>query len=185
MSNTVSGNYIGVDASGEIALGNSNYGVRVGEGSINNTIGPNNLISYNSNHGVLVNSASAFGNIITQNAIYSNTKGISLETGANGNIQPPVIQSAASGSVNINGTACAGCTVEVFQNGDNDGEGESYIGSATASPGEAFTLTVPFLTQPYLTATASDVISGTSEFSGVYDAAAFVTEVVFLPLVVR
>jgi hypothetical protein len=183
--NSVSGNFIGVDASGAIALGNDLYGVRISEGSINNTIGPNNLIANNFGDGVWVNSASDFGNIITQNAIYSNASGIGLGYNANGGIQPPVIVTATFGSVNITGTACAGCTVEVFQNSDNDGEGESYIGDTLADTNGDFTLTVPFLTQPYLTATATDATDGTSEFSAVYDASGLVSEVVFLPLVVR
>jgi hypothetical protein len=184
-SNSIVGNFIGVDASGSTALGNGSYGVRVAEGSTNNTVGPNNLIASNSNDGVLVNGASDIGNIITRNAIYSNTMGIDLVTGANGNIQPPVIMTATLGSVNISGTACANCTVEVFDNHDTDGEGEHYIGATVADTNGDFTLSVAYLPHLYLTATASTVISGTSEFSAVYHAVGMPTEAVFLPLVVK
>ncbi|MBN1147196.1 MAG: hypothetical protein JXA78_08070, partial [Anaerolineales bacterium] len=128
---------------------------------------------------------SDYGNIITQNAIYSNTMGIDLGSGANGGIQPPVIVTATLGSLNISGTACVGCTVEVFENGDNDGEGERYIGSAIADTNGDFILAVPFITRPYLTATATDATDGTSEFSAVYYAVGIPAEVIFLPLVVK
>jgi hypothetical protein len=182
--NTISGNHIGVDYSGTMALGNDVYGIYL-LGSLNNTVGPNNLIANNGDHGVLVGSTSVAGNIIIQNSIYLNNLGIYLGTGANGGIQPPVIVTATLGSVNIGGTACAGCTVEVFENGDNDGEGERYIGNALANTNGDFTLTVPFLTRPYLTATATDATNGTSEFSAAFYAVGIPTEVIFLPLVVK
>jgi hypothetical protein len=57
--------------------------------------------------------------------------------------------------------------VEVFENGDTDGEGETYVGNTTAT-GD-FTVTVSSLNDIYLTATATDAISGTSEFSAVFN----------------
>ena len=79
------------------------------------------------------------------------------------------------------GTACANCTVEVFENDDTDGEGKTYVGSITSDIGGVFTVTASSLDKPYLTATATDVIDGTSEFSAV-----FVTEIkIYLPLVLK
>ena len=51
--NQVLGNYIGTDVTGTAALGNSNHGIMVGEGT-QNIIGPNNLISGNTLLGVLL-----------------------------------------------------------------------------------------------------------------------------------
>jgi len=65
--------------------------------------------------------------------------GIDLMDGANGGIAAPVIVATTLGSVNIVGTACPNCTVEVLENSDTDGEGETYIGDITADTGGAFT----------------------------------------------
>jgi parallel beta-helix repeat protein len=179
--NTVSGNYIGTNASGTSALGNSHSGVYLVYGAHDNTIGGStsgagNLISGNGSDGVQVGGSSTTGNTITQNSIFSNGGGgINLVSGANGDIPAPVIETTSPGSINIIGTACISCTVEVFVNSDTDGEGESYIGTTTADASGNFTITVDTLSHPYLTATATDVISGTSEFSGVYTFIATVT----------
>jgi hypothetical protein len=114
--------------------------------------------------------------------------GIGLMFNANGNIAAPVIMTTTAGSVNIVGTACAGCTVEVFENSDTDGEGETYVGNTTATASGAFTVTVSYLTKPYLTATATDETDGTSEFSDVFEATVELappTGSVYLPIVMR
>ena len=85
---------------------------------------------------------------------------------ANGGIAPPTIGAATLGSVSVVGTACPVCTVELFENDDDDGEGETYIGDAVAAATGTFTVTVASLGKPYLTATATHPLSGTSEFSG-------------------
>jgi hypothetical protein len=82
------------------------------------------------------------------------------------------------------GTACAGCTVEVFENGDTDGEGETYIGDTTATSSGAFTVTVSYLTKPYLTATATDATDGTSEFSEVFTSTV-TSDRVYLPIILK
>jgi CSLREA domain-containing protein len=175
-TNTISGNYIGTDKNGTADLGNTTRGVYFDGGIENNTLGPGNIIAYNGSDGVRVNGVSTSGNIITQNSIFSNTMGIDLVGGANGGIAAPVIVTATVGSVNIVGTACAGCTVEVFENGDTDGEGETYVGDTVATASGAFTVTVSYITKPYLTATATDATDGTSEFSE-----AFAAEVALAP----
>jgi hypothetical protein len=184
MSNTISGNFIGTDISGTQVLSNTQYGVYIGAGAQNNIVGPGNVIAHNLLDGVQVDGSSAIGNAITQNSIFSNTLGINLSDGANGGIAAPVIVTATVGSVNIMGTACTGCKVEVFENGDTDGEGETYLGDITADASGLFTVTVSFLSDPYLTATATDAVSGTSEFSAVFTAT--VTAVrVYLPMILR
>ncbi len=185
MSNTVSGNYIGLAANGTAALGNANRGVYIVSDAQNNTVGPGNVIAYNSYEGVEVNGGSTSGNTITQNSIFSNnTMGILLTAGANGGIAAPVIMTTTVGSVNVVGTACADCTVEVFENSDADGEGETYVGDTTATTSGAFTVTVSSLSDPYLTATATDA-RGTSEFSEVFTATVPVGRNVYLPIILK
>jgi hypothetical protein len=111
--------------------------------------------------------------------------GIDLTDGANGGIAAPVIFTTTLGSVNIVGIACASCIVEVFENNDTDGEGENYVGNTTATASGAFTVTVSYLTQPYLTATATDAVSGTSEFSEVFTATVPLAPPVYLPIILK
>jgi parallel beta-helix repeat protein len=187
-SNTVSGNYIGTDASGTLDRGNTYYGVWIRSGAQSNTVGPGNVIAHNDDDGVNVNWSDTTGNAITQNSIFSNMMGINLKSGANGNIAAPLIITTTQGSVNIVGTACAGCTVEVFENSDTDGEGETYVGDTVADGSGNFTVTVSSLTQSYLTATATDEDDGTSEFSDVFEATVELVPnsgPVYLPIVVK
>lgn len=166
--NVGTGIYLGANITGtttvedNVIRANGGSGVEV-FGANGQIIG--NVITGNL-YGVGVNGATATGNVITVNSISQNTlDGISISNGANGGIAAPTIVTATLGSVIVVGTACPGCVVEVFENSDNGGEGETYIGTAIATAGGAFTLTVGSVSDPYLTATATDVVSGTSEFS--------------------
>ena len=183
MSNTDSGNYIGTDANGTAGVGNTGGGVLIGGGAQNNTVGPDNVIAHNGEDGVEVYESGTTGNAITHNSIFSNTMGINLVSGGNAYIAAPVIVTTTLGSVHVVGSACPGCTVEVFANSDTDGEGETYVGGAAATAGGAFTVTVSHLSKPYLTATATDAISGTSEFSAVFTATVTGAAPVYLPVV--
>ncbi len=110
--------------------------------------------------------------------------GINLEDGANHDIQPPVIEAVLGDTLTlqISGTSCAGCIVEVFGNHAADSEGEMYLDSDVADGEGYWSLAVERLFYPYLTATATAVLDGTSEF-----AAAFANpyRYIFMPLVVR
>ena len=184
IGNNVWGNYIGTNISGTEVLSNTNHGVYITDGAQNNPVGPGNVIAHNGWDGVNVDGSSTTGNTITQNSIFSNILGIDLTGGANGGIAAPVIVTTTFGSVNIVGTACAGCTVEVFENTDTDGEGETYIGDTTADTSGAFTVTVSSLSHPYLTATATDAVSGTSEFSAVFTSTVTASKV-YLPIILK
>ncbi|MCP4537172.1 MAG: hypothetical protein GY832_08485 [Chloroflexi bacterium] len=182
--NTISGNVIGADVNGTGDLGNSRHGVYID--ARHNIVGPDNVIAYSGRDGVEVEDGKT-GNTITQNSIFANQMGIDLRDGANGNIPAPAIVDTSLGSVNISGTACPNCTVEVFENSDADGEGETYVGSAAAGTGGDFTVVVGYLNQPYLTTTATDD-RGTSEFSAVFTATvmgAAPTDPLYLPIVIK
>jgi titin len=188
-SNTISGNYIGTDKDGAADLGNTFWGLYVSNGAQNNTVGPGNVIAHNGRDGVEVDGSSTSGNTITQNSIFSNTLGIDLVSGASGGIDAPTIMTTTVGSVNIIGEdACPYCTVELFGNGDSDGEGETYVGDTIADGSGNFTITVSALSQPFLTATATDETDGTSEFSDVFEMTVSLAPPVgpvFLPIVVK
>jgi putative surface-exposed virulence protein len=187
MGNTVCGNYIGTAANGTGDLGNGSRGIYITNGAQFNTVGPGNIIAHSGNDGVAVSVSSTTGNSITQNSIFSNDMGIHLTDDANGGIAAPLIVTTTVGSVNIVGTACPSCSVEVFENGDSDGEGETYVGTTTADASGDFTLTISSLSDPYLTATATDG-RGTSEFSAVFTATVPLTPDVrptYLPIILK
>jgi len=183
--NTVAGNYIGTDRTGMIDLGHfPQNGVIILNGASDNTIGPGNAIAFNAVDGVRIYGASTTGNHVTRNRIYQNySEGITLGSGANNGILAPTITGTSMGPVTITGTAtsCSGCTIEVFSNPDADGEGKTYLGSTTVA-GTSWSLSVPGIGDPYLTATVTHGTDGTSEFSGV-----FISSIrsLFLPLIMR
>lgn len=95
--NTVSGNFLGTDRTGTVALGNTLRGVDIREGADGNTV-CRNVIAFNGDYGVLVDNASQ--DAILSNSIYDNAvAGIGLFDGANNNQDTPVLTSAVvSGS---------------------------------------------------------------------------------------
>jgi hypothetical protein len=181
-SNTVEGNFIGTNANGTVAVGNSNYGVYLQYGATDNTIGPANRIAFNGFRGIYATGDTTEGNVFTQNSIYGNSSGgIGLFYGAHNLISAPLISTTYMSSVTIEGSACADCTVEVFSNPDTEGQGKTYLGSTVATGG-AWSLTVPCISGEYLTATATDASDGTSEFSSVFTST---VKCLFLPLIMR
>ncbi len=185
-NNKVQGNLIGTDASGTLPLSNNGDGVYVYNAAVNNTIGGQaageaNLIAFNGWYGVEVSGGyGAAGNTITRNRIRSNARqGIALLGGGNAGVVAPAITTATPSTVS--GEACAGCTIEVFS--DADDEGAVYEGTTTASPTGAWTFGDPGgIAGPHVTATATDAAGNTSEFSA---AAHILQHPVYLPLLLR
>jgi CSLREA domain-containing protein len=142
-------------------------------------VGPGNIIAYNTNVGIKVEGDDADNNTITRNSIFGNgglgidlfPRGVNLNnqyphTGPNQALNFPVLNSATP--TLVTGTACAGCTVEVFiadSGAGAYGEGKTFVGSATASGTGAFSVSVSGVTTgKYVTATATDAAGNTSEF---------------------
>jgi len=160
MYNWVAGNAIGVSADGLSGLGNTWVGVLLEEYSSNNFV-QGNAIAYNTEAGVYV--TDSFYNVIRRNSIHSNgARGIFLTNGGNQMLPAPLILTVTETSVS--GTACPGCTVEVYS--DDDDEGRVYEGTTIADAAGHFSFDKGGpLTGPYLTATATDGQGNTSEFS--------------------
>lgn len=157
--NFVLGNHIGTDAGGGAVLGNAWVGVNVH--GAQHCIVQDNLVAYNSSHGLWVHFGSF--NAIRRNSIHNNGgQGILLSDNGNDLLAAPVIITASR--VGVSGTACPGCTVEVFS--DAEDEGRVYEGSTVAGAAGMFTFAKPAgLTGPSITATATDPEGNTSEFS--------------------
>lgn len=162
--NSITGNLIGTDDSGTDALGNDT-GIWITEGASGNIIGPGNTIAYNHGSGIGIQHANTLYNTITQNSINDNGgTGINLWEGGNAELDTPVIVDFDLGSGTATGISCPNCTVEIFS--DASDEGANYEGRITANGSGAFSFNngTPFV-GPHLTATATDIIGNTSQFS--------------------
>jgi hypothetical protein len=161
-SNHLRSNRIGVASDGSSPLPNVAVGVRIQSSS--NLIGgfypeDGNTIAFNTGDGVQVWTYP--GNTVRRNALYANSgSGIALYSGGNNDLAAPIITGlTASG---VSGTACPGCTVELFS--DDEDEGRIYEGTTTADGSGHWTWTGS-PTGPYVTATATDAAGNTSAFS--------------------
>jgi hypothetical protein len=158
----IGGNYIGTDASGQVALGNGRSdGIVISQGT--HIIVQGNRIAHHS-PGAGITVSGYAGNTLRQNQIYDNQGGgINLSGGGNAGVSAPVI--ASFSAIGVSGTACPGCEVEIFS--DSDGEGRIFEGSTFADASGTFTFTKEshYLVGPNVTATATDTAGNTSEFS--------------------
>jgi parallel beta-helix repeat protein len=160
LSNTISSNAInGLDLRGALrtlAQGNQielnqGAGVYVANSSKQNSL-VGNTIHGNKNYGIWASGGQTLGNSWSENQIFDNLPaGISLTTGANGNIPAPQLLNLTGNTVT--GLASPNVTVELFA--DNGTQGRFFLGrTAAAVDGTfAFTLTTPFLA-PNVTALA-------------------------------
>jgi hypothetical protein len=160
---TIMQNKIGLSTS-NLALGNGGDGVYIGAFAPHTIVGAvgehdGNLIAHNAGAGVRVVGADETGNEIRGNSIFNNgTKGIVLEGGANNSIAPPTV----TGKGPLRGTACAGCTVDIYS--DKADEGKLFQGFTTADVSGQWTYSDP-VAGPNATATNTDANDNTSEFS--------------------
>lgn len=160
--NAFQGNRIGMEAEGEEPLANGT-GISILGGAQNNAFGgtakgEGNVISANA-IGVLVDGGATAGHTIRGNSIFSNSgAGIETRDGGNGDLSPPVVTDLGP----VRGTACAGCTVDLYSDGED--EGQTYEGSAVAGPDGAFEAEAK-PSGPNVTATATDAQGNTSPFS--------------------
>jgi CSLREA domain-containing protein len=200
--NVVRGNYIGTAIDGISDLGNGAAGIDFTQGSSNNVIGgtlegEGNVIAFNS-RGIAVLSETSDGNRILGNSIHSNTGlgielmgpagelGVSpnddgdLDSGGNNQQNFPVLTSAESGSVEVEGTLSSTVStsylVEVFASDECDasgnGEGQRPLGwvvvnlDASGEGGFSFEAFEPIEPGSSITATATSLTTDdTSEFS--------------------
>lgn len=160
--NVVQGNYIGTDPTGRKPVANA-IGVLITQGTQDNVIGgiapgEGNLISA-SEDGVFIEGPETVGNTVRGNSIYANRlNGIRIKDGANADLEAPVITSVSP----VSGTACPGCTVDVYS--DSGDQGEIYEGSTVADEDGRFTFT-DNVSGPNITAVATDSNGNTSAFS--------------------
>ncbi|MFZ5911077.1 MAG: hypothetical protein ACOYYU_13780 [Chloroflexota bacterium] len=160
-SNIITGNFIGVDPEGR-DLEQTSVGIWIEYGAAHNTIGPGNVIAYNTN-GIVITDSASIGNTITGNSIYDNEwAGIELE--GNDELIPPSIVNFDLEIGSAAGVACSSCLIEIFS--DDGNQGRIYEGMTTADDAGNFIFNrgSPF-SAARLTATATDIAGNTSRFS--------------------
>jgi hypothetical protein len=180
-SNLVLGNTIGTNAAGTGSLGNGGNGIELAGND--NTVGGSasgarNLISGNSNDGVLISAGQ--GNTVRQNSIFANGPaktgpGITLQSGANNDVGPPFISSAilSGTTLTVKGiivvfSGNVSYLLDFYANPSGDPEGKIYLGSltVTGTPNFTFTTTTSVTgANPLITATLTDDKGNTSAFS--------------------
>lgn len=173
-SNVLRNNLIGTTMDGTGALPNGGHGVRLDDSAQNNTIGQGilpeyaNTIAWNEGDGIYVHGGSTFYNAVGRNSIHDNDDlGINNEAGGNVELSPPFISKYAAspaGWVDLEATACGGCTVLVYS--DDDGEGRYYEGNGSAHPTSGFFYWSGVPKGSAFTLVATDANGNTSEFSG-------------------
>jgi hypothetical protein len=164
--NVIMGNLMGTDAAGVAELGNESSGVWICEGAHDNTVGPDNVIAYNGQAGIVVDGADSVHNTITQNSIHDNAwPSINLRVDwANERIPFPGVYAFDLAAGTISGATCPLCIVEIFS--DETYEGAIFEGRVTADDRGAFTFNKgSAFVGPYLTTTATDPSGNTSMFS--------------------
>jgi len=91
--NQVAGNLIGVGANGVTQLGNQLNGVRVGGN--NNTIGPDNMIAYNQQSGIMLSGGAT---LVLSNTLSANTRSGICVAGPNNTLRGNLVQFNGSSS---------------------------------------------------------------------------------------
>ncbi len=184
--NVVQGNLIGLAADGVSALGNTNFGVEIDEGT-GNTVGGTsseaaNTIAFNFFGGVMVTGGTSTGNAILGNSIHSNSgPGIDLsndgvtpndpddsDSGPNRLQNFPVLTDVDPGSLTVSGgltsTVTATFHIEFFASSSCDpsgyGEGASFLGAIEVTTDG--TGHVEFVANLSTTAAFGEVITATA-----------------------
>jgi len=193
-STTVQDNFVGVTPGGT-PIPNTVFGIRLGPGEGNpnpaastDAVITGNEVAHNP-RGIQLEGSGTLRNRISRNSIHDNGGlGIDIDpldivnqndvgdgdTGPNTKLNWPVITSTTA--LSASGTACADCTVEVFQadstatlNGASAtsyGEGKTFLATTTAGSNGSWVATLPpSSTSRIVTSTATDAAGNTSEFS--------------------
>ena len=195
---TITGNLIGTTAAGTAAVANGSDGLRISgaAGSVigGTGVGAANTIVFNTGAGISV--ISGTGNAVRANSIHDNG-GIGIDLGGGGstpndlgdpdtgpnNFQnfPTITAVNAAGTIvdgSFNGAANTTFNLDFFASATCDpstfGEGERYLGSATVvtngTGNVTFSVTPPATAAAgeSVTATATDPLGNTSEFSACF-----------------
>jgi parallel beta-helix repeat protein len=162
--NFILGDFVGLDAAGQLPLGNGKSGVDLNASDGNFVQG--NVLAWNGWNGIVT--ADSSGNRFRRNWIHHNV-GRGIEIGQGSDQLPPAPEISSVTGAAVHGRACPGCVVEVFS--DAAGQGQFYEGMTFAAADGTFffqkaaNTSGRLMGRPYVTATATDPVRGTSSFS--------------------
>lgn len=154
-------NIIGGDPTGQECRSNAEVGLWMVSGVSETRVEGNRIMC--NRGGIFLQASSTRDNVFTGNLIFGNLSGkpITLSSGANRGVKPPVITELAPGRVA--GTACPDCVVEVFS--DPERQAAFFEGSTTADAEGNFLFQKPEGFQAeWISATLTDG-NNTSELS--------------------
>ena len=173
------GNLIGTDKTGQVAIGNTSYGIDIESGTgitIGGTgPGQGNVIANSGYYGIYMPAGQQIQ--FSRNSIFGNVKGGELRgDGTNGLVRPPVMTfMPGSGNTGTLSGTLTGATkntsydVEIFSNPTaQSGEGETFVKDVTVTTDGTghgtFSVSEP---TGFYTATTTDPVGDTSQFSSV------------------
>lgn len=169
-NSNIQGNFIGVDASGQINMGNNIAGIALLSSSdilVGGSLeGATNTVAFNQN-GVWVGPGSRYCQI-KQNSFFCNqAAGISISPGSNEGVNAPAFICAFPDE--ISGLAPPNSTVEVFRNGEGACpnlvcQGKEFIGETIANATGRWSLSGNYDLDVGYTATATNSNNNTSIF---------------------
>jgi hypothetical protein len=163
--NTIVNNLIGTDSDNNI-LGCGKGGILISaseSGFDEHNYVKSNVIANNGNYGVLVEKS--FENKISQNKIIENPKGIKLITGGNYLKSKPVFNAITTLS-NVSGTSEPGDSIELFGSSKSQNANE-YLATVLTDGNGDWSADLSGANWPYISATATDADSNTSELQTV------------------
>ena len=112
--NVIVGNIIGTDVRMQENLGNDMFGISIEDGISRTTVGPNNMIAFNS-VGIDIQGPRALQNTITQNVfVRDDHNNIVLRGGANADLAAPFLATVDPIAGTVEGSGCADCTIEIY-----------------------------------------------------------------------
>ncbi len=180
--NVITGDLIGTDDTGTVPMPNGGNGIYIQDGSRNvvggSAASSGNVIAFNHGAGVFI--ASGTGDAILGNSIFQNQgTGIVLEAGANNSQPAPrlsLVKHRRSAVIfgRLQGAPGSTYQVEFFAtsraNASNPAQGQTYLGSITATTNNRGLARFRFLPPPQprftvFTATATSAASDSSSFS--------------------
>ncbi len=132
---TVSGNYIGTDATGTVAMGNNGDGIRISSGSNHiiggTSTGAGNIIANSGAAGIAIPSSTSTNNLILGNDIYNNV-GLGIDLGTGG-VTTNDVDDGDTGANDLQ-------NFPVITSVNNDASGLTIIGTLNSVPNSTFTL---------------------------------------------
>ncbi len=112
--NVITGNIVGTDIRMHENLGNHVFGISIEDGVSRTTVGPNNMIAFNS-VGIDIQGPRALQNRITQNVFLRDEyNAIALRDGANAGLAAPFLSTVDPIAGTVEGSGCADCTIEIY-----------------------------------------------------------------------